>query len=171
MASIGNLSLTDWIPGHNGGVDRSQPTPNPGMQWIGDRQLPSGFTLNDAGGGWYDIMDGSQRYGVLQPGGNNGRVNRDSSYIRPLQAQQAQQLRQPPPGPAPAPTQLGNPSAAPRQYAPNGWGAPAPTMAPQSIPATPNGEVSGTGLSPMFANAGSPTKQSQLAKLLRRSVI
>lgn len=124
MASIGGFSLTDWIPHSLGGPSdrgRAQPTPSQGRQWVGDTQLPAGFTLNDAGGGWYDVMDGQQRAGVLQPGGPNGRFNRDPNYIRPLQAQVAQQLRQPPPNNGvPAVTQqLGNPAAATRQYVQN----------------------------------------------------
>lgn len=110
MASIGGFSLTDWIPSSWGGPSdrgRAQPTPSPGMRWYGDTQLPDSYSLNDAGKGWYDVMDANQRVGVIRPGGPNGRFNADSSYVRPLQAQMANQLRQPPQGLAQGgPTQL-----------------------------------------------------------------
>jgi hypothetical protein len=61
---------------------------------IGDQMLPAGTTTEGVGNGWYNVLNGGQRIGVLQPGGANGRFTAEQGVDINALRQQGQQTQQ-----------------------------------------------------------------------------
>lgn len=58
-------------------AEKAQPT-----TLIGDTYLPDGTTTIDGGNGWYQVWNGGNRIGTLQPGGANGKYTSNGTQFR-----------------------------------------------------------------------------------------